>query len=235
MSPSNKPIAFFDVDGPLYVGFSVRDFFKQLTSSGGYPKAAWDDAEAVFQEFKAGRIPYNAATAAYFPELAEGLRGKTVTEFNNAVEAFLPTFEAGMLPYAKELLSMLAARYCAVTVSATNVEIVRLLERFGTSATIGTVFESIDGVYTGRIEKAVLSPQKKLEEITAFAQRRGVALSDCVAFGDSPGDELMLDAVGKGFALMPDRELAQIAKRKNWAVIDDASRTVGVVNAALEL
>jgi phosphoserine phosphatase len=52
-----------------------------------------------------------------------------------------------------------------------------------------------------------------------LARQRGLALKDCYAYGDSPGDIDLLLAVGHPFVVNPIRGMARLAARKCWPVV----------------
>lgn len=235
MALEGKPIAFLDVDGPLYRGFSIHDFFKLLVQRGEYPEASFALAEDALNNYRSGKTPYVAASEPYFNAIAGGLAGASVEMVGRLAEGFRPVLETKLQPYAKELITTLGRGYHVATLSATNSELVRLLERYGVQSTIATVFGNDDGKYNGLIAKRIITPREKLEALREFARANCVQPADCIAFGDSPADALMLDAVGTGFAIMPEKELSAIVPTKKWTAITDEQLVVGNVRGKLGL
>jgi HAD superfamily hydrolase (TIGR01490 family) len=76
------------------------------------------------------------------------------------------------------------------------------------------------GLHTGRPLGGVCFGAGKLSLARAFAQARGVSLSDCVFYTDSYSDLPMLEAVGRPVAVNPDRRLLRRAERSGWPVVD---------------
>lgn len=75
----------------------------------------------------------------------------------------------------------------------------------------------LDGRYTGEVEFYSYGPYK-VEAIEAVAERDGIDLAASYAYSDSVTDLPMLEAVGHPVVVNPDRELARIARDRNWEV-----------------
>ena len=52
-----------------------------------------------------------------------------------------------------------------------------------------------------------------------FCASREIQLSSCFAYADSANDRWMLEAVGKPIAVNPSNDLARIAARNGWPVV----------------
>ena len=53
----------------------------------------------------------------------------------------------------------------------------------------------------------------------AWAEKEGVDLARCHAYGDSYGDLSMLELVGEAFTVSPDARLRRIAEERGWGVL----------------
>lgn len=78
--------------------------------------------------------------------------------------------------------------------------------------------EQIDGVYTGRLIPPLPYGQGKRRLIEELARDFSLDLSRCYAYGDSPGDFELLQAVGHPTVINPIRGMARTAKRKRWPI-----------------
>lgn len=106
-------------------------------------------------------------------------------------------------------------------VSAAPVELAGLLaEHLGLTGALGTVSETVDGVYTGHLEGQPLHGQAKADAVEALAAREGLDLSLCSAYSDSANDIPLLSLVGTPVAVNPDRKLRVHARRNGWTVRD---------------
>ncbi|HZU59020.1 MAG TPA: HAD-IB family hydrolase [Actinocrinis sp.] len=92
--------------------------------------------------------------------------------------------------------------------------------RLGFTGALGTVAETVDGVYSGRICGDVLHGPAKGEAMRALAEREGYPLASCHAYSDSANDLPMLNSVGHPHAVNPDHKLRHYAQEQGWPVID---------------
>ena len=84
-----------------------------------------------------------------------------------------------------------------------------LSRRLGLTGALGTVAETGDGVYTGRLVGGLLHGEAKAAAIQALAEREGLDLARCSAYSDSLNDMPMLTLVGHPSAVNPDAEPAR--------------------------
>jgi HAD superfamily hydrolase (TIGR01490 family) len=106
-------------------------------------------------------------------------------------------------------------------VTATPVELANILaRRLGLTGALGTVAESTDGVYTGRLVGGLLHGEAKAAAIRALAEREGLNLERSSAYSDSVNDLPMLELVGHPSAVNPDPELLAEARERGWPVHD---------------
>jgi haloacid dehalogenase-like hydrolase len=106
-------------------------------------------------------------------------------------------------------------------VTAAPAELASLIaRRLGLTGALGTVAESRDGIYTGRLVGEPLHGPAKAEAIHALAEREGLDLSRCSAYSDSANDVPMLSIVGNPVAVNPDGQLKRVARENGWAIKD---------------
>src|SRR6476646_650178 len=106
-------------------------------------------------------------------------------------------------------------------VTASPVELAGIIaSRLGLTGALGTVAESVDGVYTGRLVGGLLHGEAKAAAIQALAEREGLDLSRSSAYSDSVNDLPMLSLVGHPVAVNPDAQLRREARANGWEVRD---------------
>ncbi len=106
-------------------------------------------------------------------------------------------------------------------VTATPVELADILaRRLGLTGALGTVAETADGVYTGRLVGGLLHGAAKAAAVQALAEQEDLDLSLCSAYSDSVNDLPMLELVGYPNAVNPDGELRTVARERGWPVHD---------------
>jgi len=74
-----------------------------------------------------------------------------------------------------------------------------------------------EGCYTGEMEFYAYG-EKKAVAMREVAEREGIDLSESWAYSDSATDLPMLEAVGHPVVVNPDRDLARIARERQWEV-----------------
>jgi len=79
--------------------------------------------------------------------------------------------------------------------------------------------EEMNGVYTGRLVPPLPYGERKRRLVERLAEELKLDLSLCHAYGDSPGDLEVLQAVGHPTVVNPIRGMAQIAREQNWPIV----------------
>jgi HAD superfamily hydrolase (TIGR01490 family) len=106
-------------------------------------------------------------------------------------------------------------------VTATPVELAQIIaRRLGLTGALGTIAESVDGVYTGRLIGDVLHGEAKAAAVRGLAIREGLDLAQCSAYSDSINDLPLLLLVGRPVAVNPDSALRGEARQRGWEVRD---------------
>ena len=107
-----------------------------------------------------------------------------------------------------------------VIISSSPIETVEAIgEHLGVDDVIATRARlDADGKYTGELEFYAYGPHKA-EAIREMAVREGIDLARSYAYSDSITDLPMLDLVGNPVAVNPDRELARVARDRDWETI----------------
>ena len=225
LPPREDPTAgaFFDVDNTLIRGASIYYFARGLA------------ARDMFGPRDLARVAWGQV---YFR-----LRGAENSEHINALRQAALTFVAGhkvtdIISLSEEIFDeTMADRVWEGTrelaqghlragqrvwlVTATPVELATVIsQRLGLTGALGTVAESVDGVYTGRLVGGLLHGAAKAAAVASLAEREGLDLSRCSAYSDSSNDLPMLQLVGHPNAVNPDTELRAEARRRGWPVHD---------------
>src|SRR5699024_7273746 len=95
-----------------------------------------------------------------------------------------------------------------------------IAKRLGLTGALGTVVESADGRFTGRLVGDILHGQGKAHAVRGLAVREGLDLKRCTAYSDSHNDAPMLTTVGTAVAVNPDADLRELARNRGWEIHD---------------
>jgi HAD superfamily hydrolase (TIGR01490 family) len=215
--------AFFDVDNTVMQGASIfhlarglyaRDFF----TARDIGRFAWQQTKfRVVGREDMGNVHEARETALTFAA------GHTVAELTTiGEEVFDEVMAAKVWPGTRALAQMhLDAGQRVWLVTATPVEVATVIaSRLGLTGALGTVAETEDGVYTGRLVGEILHGEAKAEAVTALARRERLDLGACSAYSDSANDIPMLSLVGHPCAINPDARLRAHAREHGWRVRD---------------
>ncbi|HVD27684.1 MAG TPA: HAD-IB family hydrolase [Mycobacteriales bacterium] len=218
-----RAAAFFDVDNTVMQGASIfhlarglyaRDFF----TARDIGKFAWQQTKfRVVGREDMGNVHEARETALSFAA------GHTVAELTTiGEEVFDEVMATKVWPGTRALAEMhLDAGQRVWLVTATPVEVATVIAtRLGLTGALGTVAETEDGVYTGRLVGEILHGEAKAAAVTALARREGLDLGACSAYSDSANDIPMLSLVGHPCAINPDSRLRAHAREHGWRVRD---------------
>ncbi len=215
--------AFFDCDNTLFAGATLYYFARGLAA----------------RKFFTARdlLAFARSQVWYRVSGRESRRG-----MSTAREAAL-AFVAGrrvedIVAYGEEIFDeLMAGRIYAGTrelaqrhlddgeqvwlITATPIELARVIaERLGFTGALGTVAETTNGQYTGRLVGEALHGAAKAEAVRALAEREHLDLAGCAAYSDSSNDLPMLGLVGHPMAVNPDPDLRRAARARGWPARD---------------
>jgi HAD superfamily hydrolase (TIGR01490 family) len=215
--------AFFDVDNTLMRGASIYHFARGLAARkmfGPRDLARMTWGQLYFRlrgAENSGHIDAARQAALAF------VAGHSVADIVRlGEEIYDDTMADRIWEGARELTQRhLNAGQRVWLVTATPVELAGILSRrLGLTGALGTVAETVDGVYTGRLVGGLLHGEAKAAAIRALAVREGLDLTRCAAYSDSVNDLPMLTLVGHPNAVNPDMALRAEARSRGWPVHD---------------
>jgi len=220
--PQHRCAAFFDVDNTMMVGASIFHFAKGMAARDFF---SWRDLMRFTARQTRLRVRgerhgdmHTARESAL--AFVAGKRVADIIALGEEIydEEMADKIWSGTYALARQHLDS-GERVWLVT--ATPVELATIIARRLTlTGALGTVSESQDGVYTGRLVGEVLHGEAKAHAIRALAAREGLELSRCTAYSDSINDIPMLSLVGRAVAVNPDSALRAEAKDRGWEIRD---------------
>jgi len=218
--------AFFDLDRTLIAGASTFAFGIAAFRHGLIPtrELLADARQAVVFRMTGGSDDQSDMVRDRILAAVAGRHQADTLSLNDDV---LPQLLTSVRPETRQAVdNHREAGRDTWIVSASPVEIVRpLAEALGMTGAVATESEVVDGVYTGRLAKAFVYGDGKVERIRDLAEERGYDLRLSYAYSDSSSDLPMLRAVGHPVAVNPDRDLLRTARREHWPVVRFARRT----------
>jgi HAD superfamily hydrolase (TIGR01490 family) len=223
--PIPDPVAgaFFDVDNTLMRGASIYYFARGLAARKMFgpmdlARMAW--GQACYRMRGAENADHIDAAREAALTFVAGHRVDDIVSL--CEEIYDDTMADRIWEGTRELAQRhLEAGQRVWLVTASPVELAGIIaSRLGLTGALGTVAESVDGVYTGRLVGGLLHGEAKAAAVEALAAREGLDLARCSAYSDSANDLPMLRLVGHPTVVNPDAELRAEARANQWPVHD---------------
>ncbi|MGW0043810.1 HAD family hydrolase [Rhodococcus sp. NPDC003348] len=215
--------AFFDVDNTMVQGASIIHFARGLAarkyiSLGDMAGFAWQQLK-----FRVTGKENSDDVASGKEKALAFIAGRETAEFTRLGEEIYDQLIADKIwPGTRALAQMhLDAGQQVWLVTATPVELAQVIaKRLGLTGALGTVVESEDGKFTGRLVGDILHGAGKAHAVRTLAVREGLNLKRCTAYSDSHNDVPMLSLVGTAVAINPDADLKEVARNRGWEIRD---------------
>ncbi|MFC3985036.1 HAD family hydrolase [Streptosporangium jomthongense] len=221
--PDPSSAAFFDVDNTMMRGASIYHFARGLASRGLF-------TTKDLLRFALGQVIFRVRGDENPDHIAKAretalafVAGSKVEEIVRLGEEIYDEVMADRIWAGTRALAQghLDAGRRVWLVTATPVELARVIaQRLGLTGALGTVAETRDGVYTGRLVGDLLHGPAKAAAVRALARREGLDLDRCSAYSDSANDLPLLSLVGHATAVNPDAELRDYARENGWDIRD---------------
>jgi HAD superfamily hydrolase (TIGR01490 family) len=214
--------AFYDLDGTLVRTNLVHAFAYNARNQQGVLRSVTRFASTI------ASVPFFFAADLYSRRLFNDLffrryRGESQDRLRSlAGELFEEVIRPSIYPGAYELVDKskrLGLRQVLVT-GALDLTVEPLARHLGLDDFVTNRLEYVDGHATGRLEPPVMAAATKASWIRTYAEREGLALSDCYAYSDSMSDLPMLSVVGHPTATNPDMRLRNTALQHDWPILD---------------
>ncbi|WP_330459151.1 HAD-IB family hydrolase [Streptomyces sp. NBC_00820] len=219
----DKAAAFFDLDNTVMQGAAIFHFGRGLYKRKFFEtrdlaKFAWQQAW-----FRLAGVEDPEHMQDVRDSALSIVKGHRVAELETIGEEIYDEYMADRIwPGTRALAQAhLDAGQKVWLVTAAPVEIAQVIaRRLGLTGALGTVAESVGGVYTGKLVGEPLHGPAKAEAVRALAAAEGLDLSRCAAYSDSHNDIPMLSLVGHPYAINPDAKLRRHAREKDWRLRD---------------
>ncbi|MEU6480805.1 HAD-IB family hydrolase [Streptomyces sp. NPDC047017] len=219
----DRAAAFFDLDNTVMQGAALFHFGRGLYKRKFFEtrdlaRFAWQQAWFRLAGVEDPEHMQDARDSAL-----SIVKGHRVAELKSIGEEIYDEYMAERIwPGTRALAEAhLDAGQKVWLVTAAPVEIAQVIaRRLGLTGALGTVAESVAGVYTGRLVGEPLHGPAKAEAVRALAAAEALDLSRCAAYSDSHNDIPMLSLVGHPYAINPDAKLRRHAREMDWRLRD---------------
>ena len=215
--------AFFDVDNTMVQGASIVHFARGLAARTYLNTSDLVDFAWKQLKFRVSGKESSNDVASGREKALSFIRGRSTAELARLGEEIYDEIISDKIwPGTRALAQMhLDAGQQVWLVTATPVELAQVIaKRLGLTGALGTVAESENGVFTGRLVGDILHGLGKAHAVRTLAVREGLNLKRCTAYSDSHNDVPMLSLCGTAVAINPDSDLRELAKNRGWEVRD---------------
>lgn len=215
--------AFFDVDNTMVQGASIVHFARGLAARKYLKTSDLVDFAWKQVKFRVSGKENSDDVASGREKALAFIAGRSTAELAHLGEEIYDEIIADKIwPGTRALAQMhLDAGQQVWLVTATPVELAQVIaKRLGLTGALGTVAESEDGKFTGRLVGDILHGAGKAHAVRSLAIREGLNLKRCTAYSDSYNDAPMLSLVGTSVAINPDSDLRELAKNRGWEIRD---------------
>lgn len=216
-----RAAAFFDLDNTVIQGAALFHLAKGLYRRGFFPtrmilRGLWLQAYfRIVGKENAGHVQVARDSALSF------IAGHTVADLADAGdEIYEESIRQRIWPGTRALAQLhLDAGQQVWLVTAAPLEVATIIaERMGLTGALATMPESVDGIYTGRLQGDLLHGEAKAAAVRQLAVDQQLDLERCFAYSDSANDLPMLSLVGHPCAVNPDRRLSRHAQESDWQI-----------------
>jgi len=211
-----KKLALFDIDGVIYDGYSIFDQIQDQEKRGIIKSRTWDKILLELQAYKSGQKTYVEAANKMLEVSADSIRGLENTFWLDDTKKYMSRHMNKFFPYFKHLVNALKDTHEIYFVT-TNFQIIpqAIGEIFGINNYLSSRAEVVEGKFTGKVEFSMAGNKGIVARLINVYGRLG-----SIAVGDSEDDADMLDLVEFPFVMEPNEKLAEIAKSKNWQIVN---------------
>lgn len=220
---TSKSAAFFDVDNTLIKGSTIFFLSRGMYQRGFFSKREISTFVLANLRFRlTGKE--NPEEIDKFKEAAQSfVKGHNVSEIKKIAADVYDKYVSerlwsGTIEIARKHLAEGLEVWLVTAAPQHMAELIA--ERLGFTGALGTIAETKDGIYTGKMVGEMLHGVSKAEAVKKLALERNYDLKNSYAYSDSHNDIPLLSIVGKPQAINPDTLLQIKAFRDGWQVHD---------------
>jgi len=220
--------ACYDIDGTLAKSMLFVPLVANEHSDGIIDDASFATINDLLTKYKKGELAYEDTVQQLLNAHSRSLAGVNVVDLNLHTKDFIENNEDLFRSFGDKVIKLLRQKsFHQVAVTAEPEYLAKaIVAHFDLDGSFSTVYEIVDGVYSGEITSSLAGNSSKREILSHYSIE--------FAFGDSEGDREMLEMAKYPFCVEPTVELKKVAKENNWQVYSEDARIVADVKLALQ-
>ncbi|TQF12337.1 hypothetical protein FJV41_29520 [Myxococcus llanfairpwllgwyngyllgogerychwyrndrobwllllantysiliogogogochensis] len=217
-----RRLAVLDLDGTLTPDTLGALLVRELLARGACEAEMGQGFLSALARHRAGCQDFYTTVAEVYQGLGRAVAGVAVSSVERAAEEVWAHAQGRMFGFVRPLVRMLEAEgFLVALVSGSPIEVVQLVANdLGIDVFRGAVMGIRHNRYTGRVLQGpglMGGKPRILRELEALHE---VCLAASLAMGNSPSDGEVFGLVGLPVAFEPSDELAGLAARNGWCVVD---------------
>ena len=223
MALTGKTAAFFDVDNTLIRGSTIYFLGRGMYQRGYFTKKDISRFVLANLRFRLTGKENKEEIARFQDAATDFIGGHNVKDIEAIAQQIYDEFVSpamwqGTIDIAQTHIANGVEVYL---VTAAPEDMATLIaKRLGLTGALGSKAEIKDGLYTGKMNGALLHGKEKAVAIRELAEKKGFDLEDCFAYSDSNNDLPLLQCVGHPSAINPDALLGLRAMAEGWPIHD---------------
>jgi HAD superfamily hydrolase (TIGR01490 family) len=223
MALTSKRAAFFDVDNTLIRGSTIYFLGRGMYQRGYFTKKDISRFVLANLRFRLTGKENKDEIARFQDAATDFIGGHNVKDIEAIAQQIYDEFVSpamwqGTIDIAQTHIANGVEVYL---VTAAPEDMATLIaKRLGLTGALGSKAEIKDGLYTGKMNGALLHGKEKAVAVRELAEKKGFDLESCFAYSDSNNDLPLLQCVGHPSAINPDALLGLRAMAEGWPIHD---------------
>ena len=217
-APAGSEVAaFFDFDGTVISGYSVRYFLQEQLRRGKLGARDFSDLVSALTSFGLGRLGFSKLMSLS-AQVIKGVSEDSYLELGEAL--YRQHISKLVYPESKALIEAhLAKKHTVVLVSsATRYQVEAAAKDLGFQHVLYSELEVEDGAFTGEIIYPVCYGEGKVTAAKKLAKHISIDFEQSFFYSDSDEDIPLFEAVGNPRPLNPNSGLMTVAEGRGWPV-----------------
>ncbi len=217
---AKKKLAIFDIDGTIFRSSLLVELINALVRRKIFPPRAKKEMESEYLAWMNRQGTYENYIQKVNEVHRQYLNGCKKSAVDKVIKEVIKWQRDRVYVFTRDLIKALKPDFYLLAISGSPQDIVqKFAQNFGFNRVYGRICELRDGrTYTGRILNEDFISDKK-EVVGAFLRETGFSLKGSIGVGDTRSDASFLRMVDWPVAFNPNRELAEIAKKKKWQIV----------------
>ncbi len=228
-----KAFAAFDLDGTLVRWQLYHAIGDELARRKLINTEAFSRVKGARMNWKTrtGQESFKQYEDQLIKVFDDSLVNLSVNDFMRAAETVFDEYKDQVYTYTRDLIRELKDKgYLLFAISGSPEVIVsKMAEYYGFDDCAATVFEVVDGKFSGNKQVAAF---KKPELLKALVKKHSASWQGSLAVGDTESDIDMLSLVENPIALNPSSQLFDHAYRQGWPIVVERKNVIYKLNKA---